>query len=562
MRKADAFAAAARPQYRLAADRLDLQECDLDNAARIIGEYGPDMLYVTGKGWGVWDGSRFSFRSGDLRAMEIGAKLRALVNAEAEAWWTAEIDDQTAWKRVEAEIKKAKPAFADPDGARTAIRRENFARLKRHALKCGNAGKIKSALELAEHQVRVEIEALDSDPWIFLCPNGAVDLRAARDADFTAAEDDEILKMRRKWIKPADRASFPTRCAGVDYDPAATCPEWQGFVDLIFPDAAVRACFHRAMGMLLFGRNDEQVALLFRGPGGNGKSTATQAIASVMGENDGYTASCKIEMFIVTPQTGAGQATPEEVDIPGARVMIASEPAATDELSAKKIKAMTGGDRRPARALGKEQFYYRPQAVPILSFNRTPRIKDEDEGTRRRLIFFPFEVNLRALPPEKRRNPSEFEAVLKSERAGILNWMLDGWREYCRLGLAPTEAMQTLKADVMERADPVGEFLADCCDTEPGAKIKVADAYASYVEWCNRTGATEYRKSGFAGLVQEKGYRKKKTDGGNWFYTGLRWRDSPGVRDLLTACNIIVDWRDNALTDDDDNAMDHEPPPF
>lgn len=112
--------------------------------------------------------------------------------------------------------------------------------------------------------------------------------------------------------------------------------------------------------------------------------------------------------FIVTPQTGAGQATPEEVDIPGARVMIASGPAATDELGAKKVKAMTGGDWRPARALGKEQFYCRPQAVPILSFTPTPGIKDEDEGTRRRLIFFPFEVDLRALPPEKQRSPFEF----------------------------------------------------------------------------------------------------------------------------------------------------------
>ena len=197
-------------------------------------------------------------------------------------------------------------------------------------------------------------------------------------------------------------------------------------VALILPQPEVRDCFHRAMGMLLHGRNDEQVALLFRGGGGNGKSTSTAAVAGVLGESDGYTAACKIEMFIVTPQTGAGQATPEEVDIPGARVMIASEPAATDELSAKKIKAMTGGDRRPARALGMPQFYYRPQAVPILSFNRTPRIKDEDEGTRRRLIFFPFEVNLRALPPEQRRNPSEFEEVLKRERAGILNWLIKG----------------------------------------------------------------------------------------------------------------------------------------
>lgn len=110
----------------------------------------------------------------------------------------------------------------------------------------------------------------------------------------------------------------------------------------------------------------------------------------------------------------------------------------------------------------------------------------------------------------------------------------------------------------MERADPVGGFIADTCDLDTAAKIKVADAYNAYVEWCNRTGATEYRKSGFANLVQEKGHRKKKTDGGNWFYTGLRWRNSEGVRDLLAASNVLVDWTQNDATAPEDDAL----PPF
>lgn len=307
------------------------------------------------------------------------------------------------------------------------------------------------------------------------------------------------------------------------------------------PDPEVRACFHRAMGMLLHGRNDEEVALLFRGGGGNGKSTVTNAIGGVMGKYDGYTATCKIEMFINTPGVSAGQATPEEVDIPGARVMMASEPAATDELSAKKIKALTGGDIRPARALGMAQFNYYPRAVPILSFNRTPRIKDEDEGTRRRLVFFPFEVSLRELPPEKRRKASEVEAALMAERAGILNWMLDGWREYCRIGLRPSGEMQALKNDAMERADPVGEFVADCCDRDAEARIRVGDAFNVYVTWCARTGATEYKKSGFANLMQEKGFRKQKTDGGRWWYMGLRWKSGEGLRDLLAAASIPLE---------------------
>lgn len=524
-----------------AADRLDYQENDVGNAQRIVGAFGPDMLFVVGKGWAVWDSARYSFRSGDLKARAIGTCLREVVTDEARAWMEVEIEADAARKRLHEELQKPQPGFATVEAAVDAIRKENAARLTRHALKCGNENRIRAALNLAQPMVRAEIEELDADPLGFVCPNGVIDLAAVRDADLSGlADDDEAIAIRASWLKPVDRSTLPTRCAGVAYDPAATCPEWERLVALMLPDAGIRGCFQRAMGMILRGRNDEQVALLLRGAGGNGKSTVTAAIPAVLGEADGYTASCKIEMFIVTPQTGAGQATPEEVDIPGARVMIASEPAATDELSAKKIKAMTGGDRRPARALGMPQFYYRPHAVPILSFNRTPKIKDEDEGTRRRLIFFPFEVNLRELPPDQRRKPSEVEAILGAERAGILNWMLDGWREYCRIGLRPTEEMNALKADVMERADPVGEFVNDCCDRDRGSKISVADVFKAYEAWCQRTGSVEYKKSGFANLMQEKGFRKKKTDGGRWFYTGIHWKASEGVADLLQAVGVAV----------------------
>lgn len=539
--KARAFAAgSSRLKWVLAVERLGYPENDRGNAHRLVGAFGPDMLFVSGKGWGIWDGARYSFRSGDLNARALGARLPEVVEEEARAWFEVEIPEADVIKLIEEEIKKPKPEFAAVPDAISHLRRANFARLMKHAVKCGNESKVKAALNMAQPMVMAEIEELDADPMGFVCPNGVIDLAAARDADLSNLVDEaEGVAIRAKWLKPADRATLPTRCAGVAYDPAAKCPEWLALVELMLPDLGVRSCFQRAMGMLLHGRNDEQVALLLRGGGGNGKSTATAAIAAVLGEADGYTAACKIEMFIVTPQTGAGQATPEEVDIPGARVMLASEPAATDELSAKKVKAMTGGDRRPARALGMPQFYYRPQAVPILSFNRTPRIKDEDEGTRRRLIFFPFEVNLRALPPEQRRTPSQIEATLKNERAGILNWMLDGWREYCRIGLTPTEEMQTLKADVMERADPVGEFVADACEADPDGKISVGDAFNAYVEWCQRTGATEYKKTGFANIMQEKGYRKKKTDGGRWWYAGIRWKPTEGVADLLRAVSII-----------------------
>nr|WP_280633995.1 hypothetical protein [Paracoccus ravus] len=163
-----------------------------------------------------------------------------------------------------------------------------------HSVKCGNDSKIRAALHLAGPMQVEDMDNLDADPFGFVCPNSVLDLRAARDASFERLTDDaEAVAIRRRWLRRHDRAALPTRCAGVAYDPAAACTEWLSFLELVLPSVEVRSCFHRAMGMLLFGRNDPQVALLFRGAGGNGKSTVTAAIAGVMGERDGYTAACK-----------------------------------------------------------------------------------------------------------------------------------------------------------------------------------------------------------------------------------------------------------------------------
>lgn len=540
-------------------ERLKLEQNDLDNAARILAVHGENLLYVAGKGWSVWDGSRYSFRSGELAAHEVAASLRDLVIEEAKAVWTTEIDEVTLQRTLERELAKPKPAFADHDGARKLLRNIKSMALNKHATKCGNVSKYETALRACRHQVRADITSLDQNPWSFVVPNGVIDLKRVIETDFPeASTSEEKTEIKRGWLREVDRAERPTKSGGVPFDPSAPCPEWEALIELTLPNPEVRACFKRAMGMLLFGRNDAQVALLLRGGGGNGKSTVVQQIAHVLGEDDGYAAPCKIEMFLVTHNQSAGQATPEEVDLPGARAYIASEPAATDELSAKKIKALTGGDARPARALGMPQFIYRPSGVPILSFNRTPRIKDEDEGTRRRLVFFPFDVNLRALPKEKQRDPSEVAEALGREASGILNWMIEGFVEYKAYGLDIPAVMGDLKSALMEASDPVGEFIKDCCVKDGDGLINVKEMYRVYQEWCERTSSTEFKSRGYAGLMLEKGYRRKKTNGGYWHYEGLKWSGGVEMNSLLSASG----YERRASSSAPATEGDMEPPPF
>ena len=404
-------------------ERTCWEENDDANGKRLLSRFGGDMVYTTGKGWGIWDGNRYYFEPGGEQGAPVAAQLPNIITEEIHALKLVPIPQGDVENRLSAELRKSRPGFATLTEAEAALRRELLASLIRFRTKCGDVIKQADALKSARWRVKKEVLDFDSDPWLFVTKGGVIDLNSVwSPLPLGGVEDPtpkQIAIWRRARLKPPTRKGYPTKCAGAIFDAGASCPEWERFIALIVPDVEVRLCLQRCLCALLMGANPAQVALLLRGSGGNGKFTLMNIVGEVLGTNGGYAVPCKVEMFLQTTNQSAGQANPEEVDLPGARALLTSEPAATDILSTKKIKALTGGGLRPIRALHCQQFTYRPSGIPIIQFNRTPKIKDEDEGTHRRLIFIPLEVNLRNLPEEQRRNPLEIEAALKSELSGI-----------------------------------------------------------------------------------------------------------------------------------------------
>jgi P4 family phage/plasmid primase-like protien len=522
------------------ASRLGLEQCDDDNAERLRRAYGRDMLYVTGKGWGVWVGDRYDFDDGRLLARAIGQKLRELVKAEAQAAGWRDYDELFIARIVKDETEriatKSRPRrFIDAEGALKYLRKSSRDALLKHATACGNRDRINAALELLEPKCLVPLDTLDADPWRLAAPNGVIDLRAVcADPPDPAAyldadeHDAALLAQRTAWLGDPDRELRNTRVLGVRYDAGASCPRFEAFLSLITgvqgedgavtPRPEMMGFLLRCLGLLVFGRNYLQVALLFRGGGGNGKSTLVNVVRHVLG---GYAAPCKIEMVLSGDKQSAGQATPEEVMLPGARALLMSEPDPTDVLSAKKIKSLTGGDPRPARALNMPQFIYTPTAVPVISFNRTPEVKGEDEGTWRRLVFVPFDVDLRRLPADMRRGQDAAEAELKAEGSGILNLLLRAYADVRAVGLAPPPSAVTMKSELRGASDPVGEFMRACTEPVTGSRTQAKELFGAYAAWCEQSGAKAFTPHTVAKLLAEKGW-KKSVSGGRTYYKDTR----------------------------------------
>lgn len=206
-------------------------------AYRLAERYRGRLLYVSGLGWHVWDGKRWS------------------------------VDDCGEAKRaVLAELRQAlSESLADKD-------------LRGDVRKCESASGVAGVLDLAAalHPFAAAVRDLDADPFILNVENGALDLRTLELRDHRPA--DHITKV----------------CRGA-YRPGAEVLLWQEFLSRVLPDEAVRGFVQRLAGVGLLGTVREHVLAILTGVGANGKSVFDKAIRHALGD---YACTAEPDLFM------------------------------------------------------------------------------------------------------------------------------------------------------------------------------------------------------------------------------------------------------------------------
>ena len=374
-------------------------------------------------------------------------------------------------------------------------------------------------MELLRSLVQIDSTKLDARPELLNCSNGTLDLERLAASQRSCVSGTEVDNP--DILRPHEPADCLTKVTGTPFLPDAAGPNWLRFVESLMPDPEVRSFLQRVLGLALLGGNPEQIVLIFLGDGGNGKSTLLRIIGRVLGD---YTVPCKIELFLETRMTSAASASPEELKLPGARLLLCTEPDRIVQLSAKKIKAFTGGDARPIRApYAEEEFVYVPAGIPVIQCNRTPGLDMEDHGAKRRLVFVPFEARLDRLPRELRRDQRAIDAELRGEEPAILNWLIDGFLDYRRRGLEVPAKAADLKRIHVAMHDPLGAFLEARCREVPGSRLRKTELHTAFEAWARDEGTPALRREDFNAAMLEKGFRIRKTCGGTLHWEGLDW---------------------------------------
>jgi putative DNA primase/helicase len=94
----------------------------------------------------------------------------------------------------------------------------------------------------------------------------------------------------------------------------------------------------------------------------------------------------------------------------------------------------------------------------------------------------PFEYTI----PENERIPNFREACLYPELSGILNWCIEGSRQWQRKGLRPPESVKHATTTFIHETNHFQRFIDDCCIFESGREIGATFLYRCFKKYCEK----------------------------------------------------------------------------
>lgn len=338
-------------------------------------------------------------------------------------------------------------------------------------------------------------EQWDAQAWVLNVSNGLLDLRKGE-------------------LRPHSPDDLCTKLAPVKYDPAAKGEKWQAHLDRFLPDREVQRQVQRDLGLSLVAATLEESLSIWYGSGANGKTTTARALQAVLAD---YAKRAAPNLLV---QSRNERHPTELADLCGARLVFSVEEDEGKKLAEALVKDLTGGDRKKARLMRQDFFEFEQTFSIILVVNHKPIITGTDEGIWRRVRLIPWQVRI---PEGERRPQEEVVCELMADGSAILNWLLEGLRDWQREPHWVAPEVQAATEAYRAEQDVLGEFLREACELGPRYTVPVSELYEAYAAWCGEVGEEPLGKRKFGDLLRQRGVSQRRAGhGGPWRWVGIR----------------------------------------
>ena len=441
---------------------------DMGNSYLFADFYRETLRYAAQRGrWYHYDGSAWREDTGDLRAAALLKRLVQLLEK-----LSAEVEGKDHKKAIWQRLNRLYTLRVRQDILRDAR---------------------------TVHTVRMD--EFDADPWLLNCLNGT-------------------LNLRTQTFRPHSADDLITNLAPVAYDPAASCPRWDRFVQEITaipetvqlsitadqpdPSAQKLDFLQKALGYALTGDTSREcMFILYGATTRNGKSTLLETISRMLGD---YAAVARPETLAVRGNESGGSPNEDIARLRGKRFVTVAEPENTHRFNASLVKRLTGNDTLNARFLHENSFEYQPQFKLFMNTNHRPTVNDETLFLSGRLKLIPFDRHFAEGQQDK--NLKHYFAQPECLSAA-LNWCLAGLRKLQLEGLAEPDCVRAAIASYREESDWLTQFMQEHLLPDDKARVRMKQVYAAYAAWCRQNGFLQVNSAVFRRMLGEKAVIRK-----------------------------------------------------
>jgi phage/plasmid-associated DNA primase len=393
---------------------------------------------------------------------------------------------------------------------------------------CEKHSSIKQLNEAVQHVIRHEIVCVDGDYWF--------------DQHGKVPTSDGLIDPITREIEPLKPGHFATWVLPkVKYDKDAKCPNWLKMLDDALADKSKEErkldiqLIQEWMGMSLLDAKPKalQRGLILLGLGDTGKTSLQQVMAGMLADK-----------WITTPLSALSGAHGTQAFIKRVPWVLGEAFTTSVWHLADTVKMILGGDSIEINPKNKDAICIKPNAPAIWCTNYPPKFKEPTRAIVERIVVLELTKVFDKSKPvgvaaaAKKINPAWWphDLILNTERAGVLNWMLDGAaRALDRGDYINTKAGKALLEGILDDSNVVRAFIKDCVGDDgydPSVMISAPDFMAALVQWWqehhgddakppNATMIGVHLKAlGDARILQDKDVFKD--DNGVRFYLGIK----------------------------------------
>ena len=277
-------------------------------------------------------------------------------------------------------------------------------------------------------------------------------------------EDDILL--------PHSLGFFTQNSLPFEYNPQASCPTWDAFLNSVWPDDRQSIdTLQEMFGYILSGDTKQQKFFNIIGPRRSGKGTINKVLVSLLGQHNTVAPELGelCDTFGLQPWLGKLLASFTD----------ARAPERNRSAVVSQLLRIVGGDTITVNRKNKEAWNgYLPTRLVIYS-NEVLQLTENSNALTGRMIV------LKMTKSFFNKEDTELAYKLEQELSGIFNWSMEGLRR--RLGRGgyftqPDTGKEYL--DLMaEVGNPIGSFIDDVLVIDPTEMVSKDDVFACYKKW-------------------------------------------------------------------------------